>query len=728
MGKTIMEKLVNIYNYQFDLCYEIPVDFSMNVHPRITAEVIEKKQLLRPEGLLISGTIVGKIHLSPYDIVSVEGKKQQSKISEHTYFFTYLIPDEELKERNLLNYEFEVQIEKINYYFIKKKGQVFLIQQLHMILDLAHYSLENLNMDLLGGMQKKSGVFLKKSKDIEESFLKISPLDLPPDFSSIINISGRVDNFEIDLIQDGCLVDVIGKFHCEYITEDKRIGIFFFEKEEHFFFPMIDLDPKVIVKHDIQIDLKDISLERDNNLLILYHCQINFFQKQETVYFTGNQPTNNVCKTIQIEQISQPVVKSQMLKEEVNLKNIPIAQILELTGEFTETLLEKVSDQLLISGFVNYVCSYLDLDGVERIYEGQCKVEEMVNLPNYPQQFSENWSLETRVEVPTWELVDAVLLMKLIIDYEVCSYKKSFELVVIDFPQRLVKRERFYLTEEINRGRCLFHDSEKIYLNRYAESILRIESKIIDWQTRRLDMGWLVKGSGELVIYYLNEDGEFHQSKDFSFYHYLQLENELGIEVQVTPELHILDNSLLQDGSLVRIEYLIRQNYQILKKAEEWLVVEMGCELNSKQKIRPILKMDSINKRFDKVLSLGSEEFSENGLSEILELKMTFGDYDLDYRDQILFFTGELEIEIRYTNQRGKLRTDRLPIPMEVKERIEIEDDMLPNGDLRAFPVIKNYEYTINSGSGHPLQTENYIYLCVDLEINYRMVGKFVLR
>lgn len=720
MDDMLIEKLINFRKYEFELFYELPVEFSASSRLELNAWVKDAQQLFSLEGLLIKGTISEKIGL----ISEVASPDQDQRI----FYFTFLIPDSDLKTKNLLNIDCRLQISQLNYHLIKKKGRVFLKQKLKMDLELHEYAVEKAINFSLEGLEKKTGAFLKKFFELEKSFLKSYAIDLPVDFLSLKKISGKVDNLVFERIQDGCLLDFVARLQGEYLNTRKQIGMFFFEKREHFFIPFPELSSSSPEEIKVLLDLKELSLEKDRKLLLLYQCEIDFYQKSEVMYYTGDIqqiPAGSKVESYEIEEMSLPLKASQIFNEKKKLGHLDVSQILRISGELIDVKIDEVKiknirQQLLISGQIDYICLYLDESGVEKTIFGKKQIEQLMAIGDVIPQKTGYWTLESLVTVPTWELTTTDVSFEIIIDFQAFFHYFIIQPILISLPYGQQKRERLYLLQQISADQIYFPAEEKIYLQRYAKQISQIENKILEWQKRQVAGGWLVSGNGEFVIYYLTAEGEFHFLQTFSFSHYLPTENVWAKEIRLQPQIQILDMRLLEDGSLVRIEYLLWLKYQLLQRKEEWVVLEI--KLEEPKATRPIFKMDKLEQRLEKLIPLKKGKIFADQVKKVENLELKIGDYQWQLTNQDLKITGDIEVQMRYLNTRGRRFFKIIPVQFAFNESIDLEGQAWSDENIRLAPQIKNYQYLLNAPPAYP-QKEIELYLCIQLEINYRILG-----
>lgn len=720
MGNMLVEKLIDLRRYQFELFYELPVDFSVSSSLEINAWVEDLQQSFSYAGLLIKGTVLERIRLT--------SEKNSLDQDEQVFYFTYLLPNEDLKTNNLLNLDYQLQISQIHYHLIQKKGRVFLKQQLQIDLELRQYTVENMTLVSLDGLERKTGTFLKKYSDLEKSFLKSYAIDLPVDFFSLIKISGKVDDLVFEIIQDGCLIDFVALLQGEYVNTQKQIGMVFLEKKEHFFIPFPELNTSSSEEIRVQIDLKELSWEKDQKLLLLYQCQIEFFRKAEIAYYTGDQrrlPEGSKLENYEVEETSLPLKTSQMFKEKKQLGQLKIKQIIRISGELTQVKIEEiklnnVTHQLLISGQIEYICCYLDEQGIEKTIFGDKPIEQLIPAGKFDFPKTGYWQLESSVDIPTWELVTAELAFEIIIDLEACYHYFVIEPILISCPVAKLEREKLYLLQQVSTEQVYFPADAKIYLERYAQQISQIENRVTHWQKRQIAGGWLISGNGELIIYYLTEAGEFHHAHRFSFSQYLPTEDVRAQEMRLQPEVQTLDSRLLEDGSLASVKYLLWLKYHLFQRKEESVIREI--KLAQPEGVRPIVQMDKLEQRLEQVISLKKGAIFADQVKKVEGLELKIGNYQWKLTNRELKITGEIEIQIRYMNTRRRELLKVYPIQFAFLENIDLEGEVWSDEEIRIAPLIKNYEYSLNSLPTQQKMTE--LYLSIQLEIDYRILGK----
>ncbi|AZR74520.1 hypothetical protein BBF96_14675 [Anoxybacter fermentans] len=693
MESIFVEELVNLRHYRFDLDFELPLNLSSFSYPELSAKVKKIRQFLRPEGLMVNGMIAEELTFTRDGI---------REMMDHIFHFTYLIPGSDLMEANLLNFEIDLSIEQIDYHLIKKKGQVFLKQKIQMKLIFAEYHVKDHYK--LEGLKKKSGIFQKKKGELEKSFLRIYPIQLPEDFFLLSKITGVIDKKKSEITQDGCFIDITCLFWGEYVTDQQKLGTFFFEKKEHFFIPKSDDLKGISDEAWVLIDLDDLVME-EGELVVLYHCQIKFFQKKEVNYYTGESsilPEGVEMKVVEVEQIGQPVYSTQMLEESIDLSDFNIEQVVDITGEFIRLKIEKVKKQLFISGDLEYIITYLDKDGIKRNHKWSRLVEQMIINETFLEDQRGYWQVEAVVEIPDFNIRDKRLSIKAVIDYQ-GIYHYLFREPVLTRVEGMgegIKWEKFYLTEEVDRDQIVFPREEKVYLYRYASQILKIESRIKDWQIRFTERGWIIRGEVELTIYYLSENSERHHCQTFYFYRYIPLKKFIpGIQIHLTPRIKIVDHELLEDGSLVRVCCLVYLNYFLYQRKEHELVTDL--KIKTAEWFRPVLKMGSVEQRLEERILLGQIE-------EVQELELNLRDYEVNLNSGVLRLDGEVDVKIK-----EKERVKIVPVQLEIKEKITLKGKYY--NKIKVFPVIKGYEYhSHNNGQLH---------LSILMELSYRLIG-----
>ncbi|MCK4257331.1 MAG: hypothetical protein KAX49_00040 [Halanaerobiales bacterium] len=713
MEQICVEKLVNLVNYQFVLNFELPLNLSVEQNINLNAEIKEVKKYLRSDGLMISGSILEDMSF------------KQETISQ-IYCFTYLVPLSDIKETNLLNFEIEVSIEKIQHHLIRTKGQVFLKQQFQMKLVLAEYQVKECYRNLIKEFQKKSGFFLKKVGKFKESFLKIYPIILPEDFFIVSKVVGLIKNHKVELINNGCLIDIFSSFQGEYVTDQQKMATFFFEAKENFFLPISEEMSRKSDETLLTISLGDLILE-DGELMVLYHCTVQLLQKKEYNYYTGELTTCPLSddielKTIQVENVSQMLRDNQMVKEVIELKVLLIKEVIKIYCEFKKLKIEQTKENLLLSGELEYTLIYITVQGKECSHQWLKRINKRIQLKNFDIEIKGFWQMDPIITIPAWEFQNEKLVMETMIDYQGFFYYQFLDSVITAVSGELeeVNQEKFYVNELIDADQIFFEDSEKVYLLRYASQILRIDSRIKGCQIRTVQGGWVVKGEGELAIYYLTQEGEMHISKQFSFYRFLPCNKTLlNLSIIVDPGVQVLDQEMLEDGSLIRIQYLINIDYQVFQKREEKLVIGVS-EGVFQESLRPILQMGSVAKNLSYRISISDKVFFQQ-VKVIEDLQLFLRDYQIKLSGEELKLVGEAEIKIKYLNIWGRQKKKVLTVPVEITEKVSLEDELYQTFRVipRVCAFIKDYEYMLE---GHP-QKSRKMKLSFGLEMSYRLLG-----
>lgn len=712
MERVLIEELVNARQYHFTLHFELPLNLSMALHPKVTGKVENVRQNLRPEGLMISGELVEKVHFA------IGGNVKEL---DHSFHFTYLISKQDLLEANLLNFEVQVAIEQIQYHLIKKNGHVLLKQRFEMKVDLAEYHLRDQSLLPIGGMQKRTGIFLKPIGKCQKNFLKLYPIRLPDDFSLLSKLSGIVDQKEIEVTPEGCLLDLNSRIQAEYVTEEQKLGTFFFERKENFFLPLSSDLQGSVDEVKVEVELSEISLEKEGEVVILYHCQIFLYQKSEVDYFTGNEtelPPGAQWKQIEVEQVGNPIIASRMLEEELDLTDLPIKQVTGVTGLCVFLKVEEGLEQLFLTGELEYQIIYLTEEGIEQTRSLSQVVEEMILIPNQ----GGAWHFIADVQIPDWHFLDGKIYFDAMIDFQGAYHERRIEPILVQLPECLeeVIQESFYLTEEMGGDELQFQNNEKIYLQRYASQILRCEGQVLDQQIRRVQGGWMMRGQGELTIYYLSSEGERHFAHPFRFYQYIpstiETPNLGNLIIRAKASVKILDYELLEDGSVVQLQYLGQIRYTLFQQREMELIT--GIEWGLARSSRPILQTGVFEERLEQRLPL--EEggfFPSNRIRQIQDLTLDLKEYQVELVQDELSLTGEVEVQVRYKTGWGKERWKTLPLKVQMKEKVIVEGE--PCQQYRAVPMVKGYEYML---TGHP-QHQGQVELSINLELTYRLVG-----
>lgn len=685
----------------------------MALHPKVTGKVENVRQSFQPEGLMVSGEVVEKVQFA------IGGNVKEL---DHSFYFTYLISKHDLLETNLLNFEVQVAIEQIQFHLIKKNGHVLLQQRFEMKVDLAEYHLGDQFLLPINGIQKRTGIFLRPIGKCQKNFLKLYPIRLPDDFSLLSKLSGIADQKEIQITQKGCLLDLNSRIQIEYITNEQKLGTFFFECKENFFLPTPSDLQGAIDEVQMEIELSDISLEIGEEVMILYQCQILLYQKSEVDYFTGNEaefPPGAQWKQIEVEQVGNSIVSSQMLEEELDLTDLLIKQIIKVTGKSVNLEVEEGQEQLFLTGELEYQIIYLTEEGIEQVRSVFRVVEEMILASNR----DGSWGFMTDVQIPEWQFLDGKIHFDVVVDFQGVYHQRRIEPILVQLPDCLedVVQERFYLTEELDFDEFQFQNDEKIYLQRYASQVIRCEGQVMDQQIYPVQGGWMMRGRGELVIYYLSSEGERHLAHPFRFYQYIPMiikTSEVGkLMIRAKPLIKVIDYELLEDGSVVLLQYLGQIRYTLFRQTEMELVTTM--EWGLARSSRPILQMGEFEKRLEQRLSLEQRDFLLfNWIRQIQELTLDLKEYQVDLIQDELLVTGEVEVQVRYKTRWGKERWKAIPLKVQMTEKVALEGE--PCQQYRAVLILKGYEYML---TGHP-QHQRQVELNIILGLAYRLVGR----
>lgn len=821
MRHVLVEELVNLRHYQFALSFDLPLQVSMAAHLELTAEVKDIRQFLRPEGLHLHGT--AREELSIADRECRERKEQ-------FFHFTYLIPIADLKEANLLNFEVEVMVEQIQYHLIKKDGQVFLKQQLQMKINLLEYHLTDQTKFSIEGLQKKSGFLQKKIKEEEQSLLKVYPIQLPGDFAQLHRMTGQIDREKVEVTGEGCILEFTCRIQCEYVTTGQKLGTFFFEKNEYIFFPFsngfansgevkaritlndltLNLDSIALTDIPTTSGSKDKSAVSDRELIdfesgsgrqssglqsegkeltaevtVLYLCRLQFYQKNEVFYYTvetSDSLQGARVKKIEVEQLGQRLVHSNMLEERVDLTPLDVVQVVSVDAIFLEKQIDEAREQLFLSSVLEFIIYYIDSAGLERSYRWTRRADEMIAYMALPVDGEGRWQLEAAVKMGSWECVsprseggekvsrlrereaqekagqlqerkdqekvsllqqgEAVrgygnagiqrntgqqvkskpvgpqeLVLTAVLDYQMAYYVTAIEPVLIELPALLeeVQTERFYLTEKVGQGEITFQGEEKAYLLRYATKIRQITGQVRNWQVRTLEGGWMVRGQGDIDIYFLDREGERHYSQPFRFYQYIPQSNVApDTEVRLEPRVLILDHELLEDGSALQMQYLVRLEYALFHRVEEEVVTGIGPDPGLR--MRPVLQTGLLEQRLSQRVTLEERAWALNTVKAVHDLKLDWRNYRTWCEAGMLNLIGEALLEVRYETTFGKERLKVIPLPIEILEQITTEGEPY---QLRAVSQIKGYDYRL---TGHPAK-DGQIELSIALELHYRLIG-----
>lgn len=782
MKHVLVEELINLRQYQFALSFDLPLQVSMAVHLELQAKVTEVRQLLRPEGLHLHGTVLEELRLT-------DGESHERR--EQLFHFTYLIPRADLKEANLLNFEIEATIEQVLYHFIKKDGQVILKQQLQMKINLLEYQVTDRSRFVIGGLQKKSGFLQRKIGEEERSLLRLYPVQLPADFAQLHRLTGQLDQEKVEVTQDGCILEFVCRMQCEYVTTGQKLGTFFFEKNEYVFFPLVhgftggSEAEAYVTLNDLSLDSELAGEVASAEITALYLMRVQFYQKNEVCYYTpetSDIPEGSSVKMIEVEQLGQTLVHSNLLEERVSLAELDLKQVVNVDVSFLEKQVDE-AEQLLLSGMLEFIIYYIDDAGLERSFRWVRRVDEMITYTALPVKGEGRWRLNASVKIASWDgskvsgagdkdkisppglgnvgesrekanlggasqtsenrenaglrdlrraranqvhesppgenraVGERELVLTVVLDYQLAYYLTTVEPVLTELPDVLeeVQRERFCLVEEIARGEVTFQGEEKAYLLRYATKIRQITGRVQSWQVRTLEGGWMVRGEGDIDIYFLDREGERHFSQPFRFYQYIPASNvSPDTEVRLAPRVLILDHEMLEDGSALRVQYLVRLEYALFRRLEEELITGIGAA--SHLRVRPVLRAGLVEQKLSQRVALEERVWALNMVKAVHDLKLDWRNYRVWLETGSIKLVGEMVLEVRYETTFGKERVKIIPLPIEILEQITIQGEPY---QLRAVPQIKGYDYRL---TGHPAK-DGQIELSIALEVHYRLIG-----
>lgn len=710
MEHVLVETLVNVRQYQCMLHFELPLDVPVASHPEMHARVQGIRTWLKPEGLFLHGTVLEEV-----SYLREHGEREQKEQMLH---FTYLVPVSDLQEPNLLNLQIEPTVEQMHYHCIRKDRQVIIQQDLLLQLVLSEYSVLESASSLSTGLQKKSGIFLKRVGEVEESFLKMYPVQRPDDFSLLIKLSGQVNELKVERTEDGCILDWICHIQGEYVTDAGKVGTFFFEKREYVFFPLPSALTTEAGQIRAQVTIPDLTLESAEELMVLYRCHLQLVEPCEIHFYTGNPvtlPEGAVLKRVEVEQVSQQqMIASQMIEERIDLVTLAVASITQVSGECKHVQVEEVQDQLLISGDLEFAVTYLDQDRLERTYLWKKQFDQIIPC----MEPRGGWRMDAQVQVPDWAIRDGTLSLTAVVDYQGQYHIRSQEWVLAEAPAEWqhTQQERFLVREEIDAGYITLSGEENVYLHRYATRILQIQGQITAWQVRAVDGGWMAKGQAELVIYYETGEGERHISQPFRWYQFIpSADTSIGTDFDLHPELRVLDTEMLEDGSVVRLRHLIRLLYTIYREREEEIVTKMDFCTG---RMRPVLSTGRIERQFTERISLEDGLLAMNRVREIQSVQIGWRDYHVHLHEDALELVGEVEVQTRYRNRMGRERVQVNLLLLRLLQPLAVEGE--PCQQVRAVPLIKGYDYRLTA---HPPK-ESTLDLSIFVELCYRLVGQ----
>lgn len=710
MEHVLVETLLHVRQYRCMLHFELPADIPTASQPEIQCRVQGIRPWLKPEGLLLQGTILEEL-----SYLLDNGEREQR---EQVLHFTYLVPISDLREPNLLNFEVQPVIEQLHYHCVRKDRQVVIRQNLQLQLVLYEYGVQESASWRDTGLQKKSGLFLKHTGEVEESFLKIEQIQLPDDFSLLIKLSGRVHELKTERTDDGCMVDWVCHVQGEYVTREEKVGTFFFEKREYVFLPLPHASAVDAEQILARVTVSELALESDEEMMILYRCHLQTAEWCATHYYTvdpARLPEGAAARRMEVEQQSgRQVTASRMLEERADLVQLPVERITRISGECKEIHTEEVQGQLLVSGDLEFTAVYLGQDGLERTY-GWVKHFDQMILCTEP---GGGWQTEAQVQIADWAFCNGKLELSAVINFQSQYRSRGQEWVLIRVPTEWqgVERACFLVREEIAADQVTFTGEENVYLHRYAQRILQTQGQVTGWQVKVVDGGWMIKGQAELVIYYETGEGERHIGQPFRWYQFIPSAGPThGAILQLRPGMQILDEELLEDGSLLRLRHLIRLSYVVCQEHEEELVTAMEAAFG---RMRPVLQTGRVERQFIEQIGLEEGLLPVNRVKEIQEVQVEWRDYAVRMRDEELEVEGEVEVQIRYRNRFGRERVKRSSLPVRFVERIAAEGE--PSQQVRAVPLIKGYDYRL---TGHPPK-ENTMKLSISVELNYRLVGQ----
>ena len=696
----MIEELNTLNYYHFNLAFELPLDLSVDVKPEINAHISRLNKKLRPNGLLISGIISEKVTIS-------FGDKFDN--IDQNFHFKYLIPQQDLKTKNLLNYDIEPVIEQIDYYLIKRKGQVFLKQKFNIKLMVAEYQLKEDIYSPQSKLEKKSGFFLKKVESIEKSFLKVYQPELPQDFSSLSRLTGRIEEKRTNLTEEGCFVDCTALIQGEYITHGEKIGTFFFEKREDFFIPI----SQSVEDGQLQVNLKinEILMEdNDQEIILVINCQIEIFKNEEINYYIDLSqilPRGTDSKFLEVFQSSPPYLSNTMLDEELELK-IDIKEIEKVEGWGELLNLEQYKDKIILTVEVEYLITYIDKEDKEKSYKYSRQLEEMIQVDIFTQ--TGKWEVEIEVEISGYQNREGRLIFNPVVDYRATYHYTVSEQVLIKTDQvnKNIHSERLYVKRILEQDKIVFQKQEKIFLHRYASQVGRIDSRLKDWTAKEVEGGWLIKSEAELTLYYQAEGEERHFSHTFSYYQYLPGERK-GIKLDLEARIKTIDYQLEEDGSLVLVHSLITFNYNFYHYEEEEVVTELAYNRDHQQ--RPVLSQGVLNKKIVDNLSL-----DQTVIKKIENLNIHLQDYEVVFTEGVLSFDGRADCNLEYLDSDGQRQIKVIPIKLELKEEIGYEGDSFDK--LKCIPEIKEIQYLVQS---HPHRIK--VNLIIKAQFSYRLIG-----